>query len=47
MKKIVSLFMLLMFVMSACSKIGDGGQDNLGGKLEVGTGDCPGFGWWK
>ena len=38
MKKIVSLFMLLMFVMSACSKIGDGGQDNLGGKLELGTG---------
>ena len=30
--------MLLMFVMSACSKIGDGGQDNLGGKLELGTG---------
>lgn len=38
MKKFVSLFMLLMFVMSACSKIGDGGQDNLGGKLELGTG---------
>lgn len=38
MKKFVSLFVLLMFVMSACSKIGDGGQDNLGGKLELGTG---------
>ena len=38
MKKFASLFMLLMFVMSACSKIGDGGQDNLGGKLELGTG---------
>ena len=38
MKKYASLFMLLMFVMSACSKIGDGGQDNLGGKLELGTG---------
>ena len=38
MKKLASLFMLLMFVMSACSKIGDGGQDNLGGKLELGTG---------
>lgn len=38
MKKFVSLFVLMMFVMSACSKIGDGGQDNLGGKLELGTG---------
>ena len=43
MKKFVSLFVLLMFVMSSCSKIDDGGQGNPGGEsgtssIELGAG---------
>lgn len=38
MKKFVSLFMLMMFVLSACSKIDDGGQENPAGEIVLGTG---------
>lgn len=34
MKKFVSLFVLMMSVLSACSKIDDGGQGNPGGEFE-------------
>lgn len=38
MKKFVSLFMLMMSVLSACSKIDDGGQENPAGEIVLGTG---------